>query len=349
MKRPVLLAVLLWPVGAVADLAAGARAFLSGDYATAMREWRPLAEAGNAIAQWGLATMYSDAEGVSLDDREAVKWFRKAAAQEHAAAQTSLGIAYVYGKGVPKDYAVAVKWYRLAAEQGLAPAQYSLGLMYDNGNGVAEDDAVAVKWYRLAAEQGNADAQFNLGTMYSRGKGVAEDYVPAYAWWNLAAAQGDKIASRKKNIIRKIMTPTQIAEAQKLCKSLMQRIRRGESTATATRPQYTVSQTGPWWALVKNIQKSLAILGYQPGSAGGVSGRRTISAVKASQSGLKIAPAGEVAQELLALLQIAVAATKSAQPNQPTTPTQHSSGSGFFVSSEGHFVTNPMSSTAAAR
>jgi hypothetical protein len=64
MKRLLLTLALLWPVGAVADLAAGARAFLSGDYATAMREWRPLAKQGLAIAQLNLGIMYGNGEGV---------------------------------------------------------------------------------------------------------------------------------------------------------------------------------------------------------------------------------------------------------------------------------------------
>ncbi len=39
-------------------------AFDRGDYATALREWRPLAEKGNAIAQSKLGFMYVFGEGV---------------------------------------------------------------------------------------------------------------------------------------------------------------------------------------------------------------------------------------------------------------------------------------------
>ena len=127
---------------------------------------------------------------------------------------------------MPEDDAAAVKWYRKAAEQGYAMAQFNLGAMYAKGEGVPEDDAAAVKWYRKAAEQGHAMAQFNLGVMYANGEGVPEDYVRAFAWFNLAAAQGDEKAKKAKGDIRHRMAAAQIAEAQELSASILQRIRK---------------------------------------------------------------------------------------------------------------------------
>lgn len=147
---------------------------------------------------------------------EAARWFRLAAEQGRPKAQFNLGVMYDDGDGVPENDIEAVKWYRLAADQGDARAQHNLGLMYHNGSGVPQNDAEAVKWWRLAAEQGHARAQHNLGFMYGTGKGVPEDFVQAYKWLNLSAAQGDENAKKGKEIVRKIMTPQQIAEAQKL-------------------------------------------------------------------------------------------------------------------------------------
>ena len=152
----------------------------------------------------------------SGDYVEAVKWYRLAAEQGHASAQYNLGVMYDQGEGVPENDTEAVRWYRLAAEQGDPKAQYNLGVMYDQGEGVPENDTEAVRWYRLAAEQGDASAQGNLGGMYGNGDGVPEDFVQAYKWWNLAAAQGNELANKNKEIVRKDMTPQQIAEAQKL-------------------------------------------------------------------------------------------------------------------------------------
>ena len=92
------------------DFQKGLDAAQSGDHETALKEWRPLAEQGDVIAQFTLGLMYADGEGVVEDDKE------------------------------------AVKWYRLAAEQGFIEAQYSLGNMYAAGEGVIQDDKEAVKW-----------------------------------------------------------------------------------------------------------------------------------------------------------------------------------------------------------
>ena len=73
-----------------------------------------------------------------------------------------------------------------------------------------------MNWYRLAAEQGLAQAQNNLGIMYARGQGVSRDYVGAYMWFNLSAVQGNQQAAVNQNRTASLMTPEQLAEAQKL-------------------------------------------------------------------------------------------------------------------------------------
>jgi hypothetical protein len=83
---------------------------------------------------------------------------------------------------------------------------------------VPQDDAEAVNWYRKAAAQGYSDAQFNLGIMYQNGLGIPQDYVQAHMWFNLAAMTGDQGAAENRNIVAGLMTPAQIAEAQKLAR-----------------------------------------------------------------------------------------------------------------------------------
>ncbi len=90
--------------------------------------------------------------------------------------------------------------------------------MYDNGQGVLRDYAEAVKWYRKAAEQGNAKAQNNLGLMHEEGRGVPQDYVQAHMWYNLAGAQGGQQAAKNRDLVAKLMTPAQTAEAQRLAR-----------------------------------------------------------------------------------------------------------------------------------
>jgi len=188
MKR-ILVALLLLTLAAPAWAGwdEGVAAYERGDYATALREFQVLAEQG------------------------------------HAKAQNKLGLMYDDGQGVPQDYVEAVKWYRKAAAQDHATAQFNLGFMYDDGQGVPQDYAEAVKWYRRAAEQGHAKAQNNLGLMYDDGQGVPQDYVEAHMWYNLAASGLPPGEDRAKNrdIVAKLMTPAQIAEAQRLASEWM--------------------------------------------------------------------------------------------------------------------------------
>ena len=147
---------------------------------------------------------------------------RARAERGEASAQYFLAVTYAAGDGVPQNDPQAVRWYRLAAQQGLARAQFDLAVMYANGRGVPQDDAEAVRWYRLAAEQGRADAQFNLGIKYDSGRGVPQDYVQAHMWYNLTASRmtGEerKIAADRRDFLARLMTPAQLAEAQRLAR-----------------------------------------------------------------------------------------------------------------------------------
>jgi len=96
----------------------GVAAYKRGDYATALRLWRPFAEQGIAQAQSNLGVMYHKGEGIPQDYAKAVVWFRKAAEQGIAQAQSNLGVMYGKGEGAPQDYVEAHKWLNLAATTG---------------------------------------------------------------------------------------------------------------------------------------------------------------------------------------------------------------------------------------
>ncbi|MDP2738149.1 MAG: tetratricopeptide repeat protein [Pseudorhodobacter sp.] len=113
------LALLLMPAMVTAqDFEAGKAAYEAGDYATALREWRPLAEQGDAAAQALLGIMYDSGQGVPQDDAEAVKWYRLAAAQGYAKAQLNLGVRYGKGQGVPQDFIAAHMWFNISGANG---------------------------------------------------------------------------------------------------------------------------------------------------------------------------------------------------------------------------------------
>jgi TPR repeat protein len=88
-----------------------------GDYTTALRLYRPLAEQGDAKAQYELGGMYDSGHGVPQDYVEAAKWYRRAADQGFTDAQDALARMYFNGWGVPKDYVQAHMWANLAASR----------------------------------------------------------------------------------------------------------------------------------------------------------------------------------------------------------------------------------------
>src|SRR5437867_13347281 len=99
-------------------------AWMRGDYATAARLYRSLAEQGKASAQHQLAKMYENGEGVAKSQSEAAKWYRLAAEQGHAGAQLYLGGMYLAGDGVPRDYVQAYVWFSLSATAGQGAFAY---------------------------------------------------------------------------------------------------------------------------------------------------------------------------------------------------------------------------------
>lgn len=115
-----------------AGMQAGVEAYNRGDYAAALREFRPMAEQGDADAQYYLGRMYDLGHGIPEDDGEAVKWLRRAVEHGHVSAQNHLG------EGVLEDDAEAVKLFRMAAEKGHAKGQNHLGIMYDWGADVSQ-------------------------------------------------------------------------------------------------------------------------------------------------------------------------------------------------------------------
>ena len=194
---------------AIADpLADAARAYDVKNYSKAARLYKPLAQKGNARAQFWLGALYYNGEGINKDLKEAEKWFRLSAEQGDASAQSFLGGMYYYGNGVSEDYAESMKWNQLAAEQGHPVSQYLLGEMNYKGIGVPVDYLKGVKWYRLAAEQGFVDAQLMLSSWYgvwgeaiysglhenAKIEDIPKDYLDvaeAFKWEKKAAEQGN--------------------------------------------------------------------------------------------------------------------------------------------------------------
>ncbi|NJL17141.1 MAG: sel1 repeat family protein [Nitrospira sp.] len=119
LTMTLMLSVFCLAAPAWADFQAGVDAHDREDYATALQEWQPLADQGDALAQYQVGMLYHKGRGVPQDDVQARKWYEKAAAQGQTKAQFSLGTLYFNGEGGRKDYQQALRWFRLAANQGM--------------------------------------------------------------------------------------------------------------------------------------------------------------------------------------------------------------------------------------
>lgn len=132
---------------ALADVKTGVDAWSRGDYATAVREWQPFADKGDADAQFNLA--------------QAFKW----------------------GRGVPQDFARAELLYAKAAQQGHLAAADNYGLLlFQRGQ-----QAAAMPYIRAASDRGDARAQYLLGLAYFNAEFVGKDWIRAYALESLAS------------------------------------------------------------------------------------------------------------------------------------------------------------------
>lgn len=133
--------------GVAGPLEDGTEAFRKNDYVAALLVLQPLADQGNARAQFMVGAMYFNGWGVTEDLKTGLNWIRKAAGQGEAGAQTLLGTAYLNGRGTELDYARAMNWLVKAADQKDSFAQRSIGEMYEKGLGVPKSRNKAKKWF----------------------------------------------------------------------------------------------------------------------------------------------------------------------------------------------------------
>src|SRR3954454_20871400 len=154
MKRKHLIAALIVLAAssplAAQSVKAGIEAWQKADYPAAVAIWRPLAEKGDADAQF------------------------------------NLGQAYRLGRGGPTNLSTAQTWFERAANHGHLDAQATLGLLlFQNG-----DQPAGLRWLKAAALKGEPRALLVYGTALFNGDGIAQDPVLGYAFVSRAAAQG---------------------------------------------------------------------------------------------------------------------------------------------------------------
>lgn len=104
---------------AASDLDDAVAAMRIGDFAEAYCVMRPLAERGDADAQYNVGWMYMNGYGLRVNDSLALEWWNKASRQGHVDASFSIGMLYSLGDGeVPKNSKKAIDYYLLAVKAG---------------------------------------------------------------------------------------------------------------------------------------------------------------------------------------------------------------------------------------
>jgi len=210
-----------------------------------------------------------------LDNPAAAAHYRKAALLGNKKAQFRLALLCAIDQEVCRNKAEAAKWMRASAEQDYTPAQRVLGHWILLGYGVEKNPAKAKQWLISAANKEEDIAMYLLGRMYATGEGVEKNYDEALKWFRLAKANGYPLPAEYLRIdtLAKLKPYKKQEPAKKIIKSRKD--------------------------FIKEIQSKLALLGYKPGPADGVMGKKTQRAIKAFQQKVGIPVDGKISEELI--------------------------------------------------
>lgn len=127
-------------------------AFMTNDFSRAhglyMQTWQ------EPKAQYRLALMHLDGQGVPQNDREALKWMGLAAQNDYPPALRDMGEWFMNGRIVPLNPAQGARYLDRAARLGDGKAMYLLGLAYRAGLGVPQNAKSARTLFRNAQKAG---------------------------------------------------------------------------------------------------------------------------------------------------------------------------------------------------
>ena len=153
-------ALLIWAAAPLPaqSVRAGIDAWQRADYAGAVAIWRPLAERGDADAEFNLGQAYRLGRGVQTNLSAAKTWFERAANQGHVDAETTLGLL-LFQNG---DQAEGLKWLKKAAAKDEPRALLVYGTALVNGDGVAQDPVLGYAFVSRAAAKGLQPARDTL-------------------------------------------------------------------------------------------------------------------------------------------------------------------------------------------
>ena len=178
----------------------------------------------------------------------------------------------------------------------------------------AGDPVEALAQWSIGAEEGDPRAMLALGRLYREGLGVLQDFVEAYKWFNLAASRGNAEAASERNELSASMTPEQLAEGQSLARAWRPGAGQGSGPAEpAPPPPETASPPPPPPDAIREAQSLLSALGYQPGPADGIWGRRSAEAYQSFLRDAGLARADVLTPDALRTMQRIAAGRRRAE------------------------------------
>ena len=186
-----------------AALQAGLEGFRSGNATSGIEALKYAAAGGEVLAQWKLAKIYANGDGVPRDDVKAYDYFTQIVANYDedapnrreravvASALVALGTYNLNGianSAIRPDPQRALQMFQFAATTfGDADAQYNLARMHLDGAGVDKDGREAIRWLYLAADKGHLQAQALLGqTLFTGREDVRPQRARGLMWLTLA-------------------------------------------------------------------------------------------------------------------------------------------------------------------
>jgi hypothetical protein len=134
---------------------------------------------------------------VNVNKQRALKLYQKATSLGNIMAQYNIADMYIDGEGVKKNYDKAFELCKKLAKKGFPCGINMLGYCYENGIGTYINMKKAFELFQKAANLKNNLAQYNLALMYEIGNGTEKDMHQAIYWYKKSAEQGDKIAQDK--------------------------------------------------------------------------------------------------------------------------------------------------------
>ena len=217
LRNTCLIAALIHPQSLVAAdredrLNAGLAALKRAHYATALRSWLPIAEAGDPEAQANVGYMYEEGLGVTQQFDTAVSWYKKAAASGSMQANHNLGMMFAEGKGVPQSWVRSLRYFEISASE-VPASRYMIGYTYFQGEGNIQNRPKAFREFMDAAIDGYANAQYMIAFMYLDGSGIPEQPIQAYVWSSLAHENNQSQAAELIDAASNRMSSAQVMRA----------------------------------------------------------------------------------------------------------------------------------------